>query len=185
VDDDGSTNLSAAAVVTIVSNQPPVVSIVSPTNGQTFVSPASITIESVASDSDGEVMLVEFFESTNKLGGLTNTPYLLAWTNVPSGHYAFTSVATDNRGARSTSLPVEITVNRASLALALVNPTATDGMFSFSFSTQPEWTFHVEFSDTLDSTNWMLVTNIVGDGSEIFIREFYTNQQKFYRVRAQ
>ncbi len=120
------------AVVTILGNVdiPPSVSIVIPTNGASFVAPANILIVAEARDPDGFVQTVEFFNGTNSLGIVTNNPIVLdppvtvapgpivyplfpfhlLWTNVPTGAYTLTAVATDNQGATSTSAPVKITV---------------------------------------------------------------------------
>ena len=41
-----------------------------------------VTIEVDASDSDGTVSKVEFFEGENKLGEATTSPYRFTWTSV-------------------------------------------------------------------------------------------------------
>ncbi len=91
-------------------NNPPSISITSPSNGQTFSSPSTITINANASDSDGEITQVEFFSDGNSLGIDYSSPYSLNWNNVTDGTYSLTAVATDNDGATSTSSGVEIIV---------------------------------------------------------------------------
>ena len=76
-----SNNRSAAARVILLfgmiallcrasfgQNQNPAVSISSPTNGSQFVAPASVSILANASDPDGSVKKVEFFQNGNKIG---------------------------------------------------------------------------------------------------------------------
>jgi acid phosphatase type 7 len=92
-------------------NAPPSVTITSPTNGQSFTAPAHIAISATASDSDGTVAKVEFFQGTTKLGEDSSQPYQFAWDNVPAGSYSLTAKATDNAGAASTSAAVTISVN--------------------------------------------------------------------------
>ena len=94
-------------------NQPPSVSITSPSNGASFTEPANITITADASDSDGSVFLVEFFEGTNKLGEDSSSPYQYNWNNVIEGNYSLTARATDNDAATTTSGPVSISVEAA------------------------------------------------------------------------
>src|SRR5438034_8228659 len=71
--DYGNVSLEAATLsgAGLPTNVPPVVAIMSPTNGATFTAPADITITAEASDSDGTVSLVEFFQADTKLGGVT------------------------------------------------------------------------------------------------------------------
>jgi pectate lyase len=95
------------------TNNPPTVSITSPANGATFTAPANITINASASDSDGSVTKVEFYQGSTLLGTDTTSPYSYTWSNVPAGSYSLTADATDNGGAVTTSSAVNITVNTA------------------------------------------------------------------------
>jgi hypothetical protein len=93
------------------ANQAPTASITAPTSGSSFSAPASITIAANASDPDGSVTKVEFFQGSTKLGEDTTSPYSFDWTNVPAGSYSLTAKATDNAGATATSSAVSITVS--------------------------------------------------------------------------
>lgn len=92
-------------------NQSPVVSITSPAAGTTFTAPAAITINASASDADGTITKVEFYNGTTKLGEDATSPYTYSWTNVAAGTYSLKAVATDNGGAVTTSAAVSVTVN--------------------------------------------------------------------------
>ena len=74
-----------------------------PTNGATFTAPAFIALAADASDPDGSVAKVEFFNGTTKLGEDSSVPYTFAWTDVSAGSYAFTARATDNLGVETLS----------------------------------------------------------------------------------
>ncbi len=91
-------------------NNAPVVSITSPASGATFTAPATITITASASDNDGSVSKVEFFNGGTKLGEATAAPYTYSWNNVANGTYSLTAKATDNKGAVTTSGAVSVTV---------------------------------------------------------------------------
>lgn len=104
-------------VVYSLPNSPPTVALTNPANGASFVSPASVTLQAAASDSDGSVALVRFYDGTNSLGSATASPYPLAVTLYPGSH-SLTAVATDNLGAASTSAPVVVTVT----TLAITDP---------------------------------------------------------------
>ncbi len=96
-------------------NSPPSVSITSPAGGATFISPADVTIQAAASDSDGAVAKVEFFDGTSSLGFVTTAPYTQKVTLYPGTH-PLTAAATDNAGATTTSAAVTVTVNTTPIA---------------------------------------------------------------------
>ncbi|MBO9203747.1 MULTISPECIES: Ig-like domain-containing protein [Niastella] len=91
-------------------NNAPVVSITSPASGANFTAPATIAITASASDNDGSVTKVEFFNGGTKLGEATSAPYSYTWSNVANGTYSLTARATDNKGAVTTSGVVSVTV---------------------------------------------------------------------------
>jgi Bacterial Ig domain len=114
-------------------NLPPVVSIVAPTNGETRLKSPMFLLAG-ASDPDGEVVSIEYFEGANSIGTSSNypIPYLTAGPVAPSGfgypiiffpvgmfpafwdpspgHYVLTAKATDNDGAVAFSEPIEVTI---------------------------------------------------------------------------
>lgn len=104
-------------------NVAPSASISSPANGAAFTAPASITINATASDSDGTVTKVEFFNGATKLGEDTSSPYSYTWNSVAAGSYALTARATDDDGATTTSATVNITVNAPATVNATINST--------------------------------------------------------------
>lgn len=88
----------------------PAVSITSPGVGSRFTTPATITLTANASDADGTVSKVEFFNGAVKLGEDLTAPYTYAWASPAAGSYALTAKATDNSGATTTSSVASITV---------------------------------------------------------------------------
>ena len=94
----------------LIPNQPPVICITSPTKSNSYVSPASITIEATASDPDGTVNKVEFFNGSVKIGERTSAPYFFTWKEVAEGTYLLTAVATDNSNSKTVSAPISTTV---------------------------------------------------------------------------
>jgi galactose oxidase-like protein/Big-like domain-containing protein len=103
------------SVASMVSVQPgnslPSVTLTQPTNGQTFTAPATVNLAATASDTDGTVSKVEFFNGTTKLGEDTSAPYSFTWSGVTAGSYTLTARATDDAGGVTTSAPATITVN--------------------------------------------------------------------------
>ena len=91
-------------------NNAPTVSITSPNNGQTFDVGNSITITANASDSDGSVSKVEFYNNGSMIGEATSAPYSYTITNAQTGNYSLTAKATDNDGASTTSSAIAVSV---------------------------------------------------------------------------
>jgi len=127
---DGNVTLQAVALTAPDANNPPIVSITTPPENATFAAPTDISLTASAYDFDGTISKVEFLEGTNKIGEVLSSPYRYTWTNPPPRNYTLTARATDNGGAGSLSMPVEIFVNgtggRLAGALTLPPPAAID-----------------------------------------------------------
>ena len=65
---------SNEVVYTAAVNQVPSVVLTSPANGAQFTAPASITLNANASDPDGTIARVEFYNGSTKLGQATAAP---------------------------------------------------------------------------------------------------------------
>ena len=101
-----STDLSMnLEVVANFEPVPPSVSITSLTDGQTVVpdTSATILIAADATDPDGMVELVEFFQGDTKVAEDATAPFDVAWVGAGAGRYTVTAVATDSSGLRGTS----------------------------------------------------------------------------------
>jgi hypothetical protein len=107
---DGIDSASATTSVTI-ANLPPVVMLTSPTPGSSFTAPATVTLQAIASEGDGSVMKVEFYQGTTLVGEDTVEPYEASWTAAGAGTYVLTARVTDDSGASVDSAAVPITVN--------------------------------------------------------------------------
>jgi len=101
--------------VTHSTNLSPVVVLTAPAASSSFTAPATVSLAANATDSDGTVAKVEFFNGGIKLGEDTTAPYTFSWTNVAAGTYTLTAKATDNLGATTTSTEVLITVKSGSV----------------------------------------------------------------------
>jgi hypothetical protein len=111
---DNQNGVSTSAIIAIsvgATNQPPVVSLTSPVNNSTFAAGASVTITAVASDVDGTVSKVEFFNGSTKLGEDLTSPYSFVWSAAAGN---ITAKATDNVGATATSISATVTVSASS-----------------------------------------------------------------------
>jgi len=91
-------------------NQVPVARLLSPTNGAEFPWPSVIPLEASASDEDGYVTRVEFFDGSERIGEATGAPYRLAWVPPRTGTRRLSVKVHDNELASSLSAPISITV---------------------------------------------------------------------------
>jgi hypothetical protein len=107
---NGGVDTSAPQTFSIIVNSPPTVNLVSPTNGSTFVWGQNITVIADATDPDGSVTNVQFFQGTNYLAEKSEGPFFQLLTNVQPGIYQFKATAFDDFGLSATSSPVTITV---------------------------------------------------------------------------
>jgi beta-glucanase (GH16 family) len=89
-------------------NQAPDVAVTYPTEGDN--PPAGdIIIAATASDADGVVTTVEFYDGATYLGEDTTAPYSFTWTSVDDGCYSIVARAIDDEGTFSTDT-ADITV---------------------------------------------------------------------------
>lgn len=117
-DPDGDGTATAGARVTNPGNansRPPAnvapqVAITAPVDGAVLTAPAVAAVEVNATDADGTVAKVEFFDGDRLLGEDGVAPYslLVDWA---LGTHAITAKATDGQGASATSAVVTVTVN--------------------------------------------------------------------------
>ncbi len=110
-DNTGLGATSAVVNVTVTTNNlPPLVAFTSPASNAVFTAPATITLTATASDADGAVARVEFYQGLTKLGEVAAPPYSFGWNNVGAGNYSLSAVAVDNHGATAASAVVPVSV---------------------------------------------------------------------------
>lgn len=91
-------------------NSTPAVTITAPSNNSSYQAPATINLTATATDSDGTVSKVDFYNGTTLLGSDNTSPYTYTWSNVPIGTYSITARATDNGNAVGTSPAITVYV---------------------------------------------------------------------------
>ena len=66
----------------------------------------AIVANSIDPNSASSIAKVEFFANSNKLGEVTNAPYIFLWNGAPEGTYTLTASATNTSGATFNPGPV-------------------------------------------------------------------------------
>ena len=91
-------------------NLRPTVSLLSPQAGQEFIAGDPITVSASATDLDGSIDRVEFYDGSELIGSDSEAPYELSWTTAPTGNRTLLARAYDDDGASGNSATVAITV---------------------------------------------------------------------------
>jgi Bacterial Ig domain len=81
-----------------------------------------VNLAATASDTDGTVTKVEFFDGATKLGEDTTAPYGFTWSGVTAGTYTLTARATDDLGGTTTSAAARITVGNTPPSVSITSP---------------------------------------------------------------
>jgi RHS repeat-associated protein len=122
----GTDNIQPALinVIVIPVNDPPVISIVYPTNWATFPAGVPITLIATASDVDSSIPYVRFLNGSNPIGTVTavGTNYVFTWTNAPLWTNPITAIATDGI-LYATSSIVNVVVQPQPPQITIVSPT--------------------------------------------------------------
>ena len=90
-----------------VNNQAPSVTLSAAATGTVGT---AMGLTAAATDSDGTVTQVEFFDGATSLNVDTAAPFAFSWTPATSGTHALTAVATDDQGATTRSAAVSVNV---------------------------------------------------------------------------
>jgi len=151
VDNEGGTATSSVVNIT-VSNTPPTINIVTPTNNAIFQAPAAIPLTVNANDANGTVVKVDYYYgATSLIGESTASPFGLVWSNVAAGTNSITAKATDNDGASTTSIAVKVIVN-AQPTISITNP-VNNATFSAGANITNQATAH-DADDTISGVDF-------------------------------
>jgi hypothetical protein len=125
-----TTDASYPDFVSGPTNANPTVSLTSPQSESQFADGSSVSLTATASDSDGKITKVEFYNGNTLLGTITSAPYSYSWKNVKAGEYSITAKATDDKGATTTTGAVKIKIaSNAGPTVSVTSP-KTEAQFT-------------------------------------------------------
>src|SRR6266404_3033486 len=160
---------------------PPTVMISNPTNGSVFAAPATLTLAATASDTDGSVTNVQFFQGATSLTNVATSPYSVSVPNLGAGDFAFAAVATDNSGTKATNSVTIHVVTPVGIVLGSANR-VSPSIFHFDYSANPGLRYVVQRSEDLQ--NWTPIsTNTATSNPNPFSDNAATGSLNFYRVQ--
>lgn len=173
-------NMRGSVTVQAGANVPPTVTVTNPPNGAVLSAPATIALAATASDSDGSVANVQFFQGTASLATVTSSPYSVMVNDLGAGDYTFSAVATDNGGLSATNaIVVHVMTPMPVVLSALQRPSPTS--FQFSYSANVGLRYVVERSGDLTSFT-PISTNKAASNPATFLDNGATEAINFYRV---
>jgi hypothetical protein len=106
----------------LIPTQPPLVGIISPVNGTVLTGPTNITITADATDNDGTISRVDFYNISTLIGSASASPYTALLSSPYGGSYTLMAKATDNMGASTWSAPVSISVQSPPFSVSITSP---------------------------------------------------------------
>ncbi len=169
-DSASSSDISFDLELTDGRNDSPTVSISSPGNNETFPGQGDVIITVNAIDPNGVITNVQFFAGNVLLGNITNAPYAIIWSNVPSGAHIISATARDDDGLLSASKPVRFLVGSGGLSNLVLVPQGASWKYLDDGSNQgAEWR-----SNDFDDATWAngLAQFGYGDSDEVTLVNF-------------
>ena len=133
IDSLGDFGTSAPVTLYVLNaNQPPKVTLTSPTTGQSFSSRDTVPLAATVTSGTGKVQRVEFIIGTTVIATAVSAPYSGSWANPPAGNYTIVARAIDDIGASTASPAAYIQVLSAPRAPGVVLTSPAPGTLQSS-----------------------------------------------------
>ncbi len=96
------------------ANIPPEVTLTSPEANSKFTNGTTVVLSANATDKDGSVNKVEFYNGEEFIGESFSSPYTYTWSNMAPGDYQLVAKAIDDNNTISSSYGINISVSLSS-----------------------------------------------------------------------
>jgi plastocyanin len=173
-------NMRGSVTVLAAVDVPPTVTVTNPPNGAVLSAPATIILAAKASDSDGSVTNVQFFQGASSLGNVSSSPYSVTVNNLSAGDYAFSAAATDNGGLRATNAIAVHVVTPVPIVLSAAQRLSATA-FQFNYSANPGLSYVVLRAGALPGLT-PISTNAAAANPVTFLDNNATGTMSFYEV---
>jgi len=169
----------------------PLVSITNPIHGTTVLLGADgpdLAVSADATDLDGSVTKVQFFDGTTPIGQAITSPWSVALSAATRGTHILSALATDTTGATAWSPPVSaaVTVLPAPPVLGplAIHRSGSDAVLSWPATSAP---MIIQANrDLLDAGGWQRLNNaVVPAGGQNSMTVPITEKRKFFRGAAE
>jgi hypothetical protein len=182
-----NTSLIDDLAASFLTNVSPVISWVTPTNDQSVYRANILFLTATATDPDGSVTNVSFFNGASLLGRASvgyASQFSLAWSNAPAGNYQLAAIAIDDDGVTNT-IPAAISISVVSpppFRLRVGSDALANGRFSLTFHGLANQTYVLQASTNLVDWTPMQTNSTTADGLVECSDMTATNTARFYRV---
>lgn len=179
------------STTTTADNLDPLVSIVSPLDGADYTTSEPVSFVVAASDIDGKISKVEFYNGRILIGVDTDVPFSIESENISPGEYSMHARAFDNDGAYVDSAIVTITVAPpppppppASPSLLAATATSTSTIaLSWSDNSSDEDGFTLQ-RRTGEGNTWIEIASLPADSIAFNDTGLLPDGLMHYRVSA-
>ena len=132
--------MSTRRLLATSGNAAPSVSLTAPSDGASFVAPATVAVAADASDSDGTIDRVDFLVNGAVAATAHAAPFSASLSGLTAGTYVLAATATDSGGASTTSALRTITVTAPTGSVASVafvsSDTTTQGTWKGAYGAE-------------------------------------------------
>ena len=111
-DRKNGTATSTPVTIVVTNNQLPVVTLTSPAQGAFYAAGEPIPLAATASDPDGTVTRIEYFDGAVLIGSAGSAPFTMTWTDAPAGLHAIVARAIDDKGGVTNSPSIGIVIGQ-------------------------------------------------------------------------
>jgi len=118
-DNLGAVAISSNVTITVIA-PPPVVNILSPTDGAILVSGTTATLSATAMSGGGQAALVSYSVDGNFIASVAS-PFVLPWTANPPGYRTVSAIAQDAQGQSGAAASVTVFVQAAAANPVLIS----------------------------------------------------------------
>ncbi|MEB2782628.1 Ig-like domain-containing protein, partial [Algoriphagus sp. C2-6-M1] len=121
-----STRINISVVSPPIVNLAPSVSIIQPTQNQSFTFGQDILIRTNATDPENKIQKVEFFYGEQMIAIVNSAPYEVFWKNAPVGNHVLKAKIFDDQNLTAESTGINIKIkksNQKGAKLKILNPT--------------------------------------------------------------
>ena len=177
-----ATTATAPVSITLLPNSPPTITLNSPTDGQSFMSPTTVPLRVTAIADGGPVAQVQYVISSGPTFTVTSFPFSYDWVNPSAGSYSIQAFAYDNSGARGQSASSSITVTQdAPPAVGLI---PTNGSSFITPITIPVTATATSSSSTVTNVSILINGNAVSSSSSSYTYSWVNPYAGTYTVCA-
>jgi hypothetical protein len=164
--DNAGMSTTSNSINVTVTDAAPTITLTAPSSNLSVPAGQFVTLSATASDIDGTIAGVSFYQGATLLGTVSSSPYSISWSSTTIGTYTIDAIATDNAGLTATSGSVTITVTPITGCpsgtsggdLTLLSDTFTNGSLSSCWQN-----FNATLSTITEPPNHLIVHETVGN----------------------